>query len=369
MRIAFVVPSLGMQEGQGNVNLELLRRVSRAGHEVDLFTSLVPDEVLTMDGVRLRRLARLPVWQLGNQLMMIASTTRRLRRGRYDLIHADAGMTMRRADVLFCHTITDRWFEIGDEVWRERGLRGANQAAATKFKARLELRQYRTARTVLVGARSAAEDLVARGVDAERIEQVEFGIDAARFRPPTASERAEARAELELAEADFVVAFVGAHGPRKGLPLALDALERAAPGEVLVVAGERRGGEWVASVAERSLPVRMPGKIDDVRRVYWASDVLAYPSRYDAFGMAVLEAMACGLPVVVAKEAGSHEIVRDAGIILATHDVDALRSALDALRFDEARRRTMAGRARELAEKRSWDKAGQTLLDLYARLK
>jgi glycosyltransferase involved in cell wall biosynthesis len=369
VKIAFVVPSLGLQEGQGNINLELLRRVAGAGHSVDVYSSLAPDELLTMDGVTLHRLARLPAWQLGNQFMMLTSTTARVRRGRYDLVHADAGMTLKRADVLVCHTITDRWYELPDEVWHEPGVRGANQAAATKFKARLELRQYRAARRVLVGARSVADDLIVRGVDSERIEVIEFGVDAHRYRPPTPQERAEARAELELADRDFVVAFVGAHGPRKGLPLALEALEVAAPGEVLVVAGERRSGEWASYAADRSLPVRMPGKVEDIHRIFWAADVLAYPSRYDAFGMAVLEAMACGLPVVVAKEAGSHEIVRDAGIILAEHNVASLRGALDALRFDPDRRRAMGERARQIAAARTWDKAGQTLLDLYARLK
>lgn len=369
MRIAFVVPSLGVLEGQGTVNLELLRAVAGAGHEVDVFTSLVPDEVASLSGVRLHMLPRFPRWQFGTQLAMLAATSARLRRRNYDLLHADAGMTLRRADVLVCHTVTAHWYDLPREIWREPGARGANQALATRFKARLELRQFRQARVVLANSRATAEDLASRGVDARKIELLEVGVDHAHFRPPSADERTVARAAFDLRHDDFVVAFIGAHGPRKGLPVALDALAVAAPGEVLVVAGEHRGGELVASATERGLPVRMPGKVSDVREVFWSADVLVYPSRYDAFGMAVLEAMACGLPVVVSADAGSHEIVRDAGFVVAEHSVDALRAALDVLRFDPGRRIAMGERAREIALDRSWGKAGQTLLDLYARLK
>jgi glycosyltransferase involved in cell wall biosynthesis len=369
MRVAFVVPSLGLREGQGNVNLELLRRVAAAGHEVDVFTSLWPPEAGEIERVRLRKLARLPAWQLGNQFMMLGATTRRLRSGRYDLVHADAGMTMRRADVIVAHTISDKWYELPREVWREHGLRGANQAVATRFKARLELKQYREARAVVAATRATAQDLIARGVQPEHIDVIPFGVDGVRFRPPTVEQRAQARAAFSLRPDDFVVLFVGAHGPRKGLEIALESLAVAAPGEALLVAGELRGGEYAEVAERRLLPVRMPGKLDDVVPAYWAADALAYPTRYDQFGMAVLEAMSCGLPVIVAKEAGSHEIVRDAGFVLAEHNADALRAAIDVLRFDPERRARMGRRAREIAQEKTWDKAGAMLANLYARLR
>ena len=364
MRVAFVVPSLGLREGQGGADLELLRRVARAGHDVDVFAANAPDLVRTLRGVRLRKTPRLPAWQLGNQLLSLGSTTARMRRRRYDLIHADAGVTMAPADVLVVHTVTARWLDLPETVWREPGPRGAHEAFATRFKARLELKQAQRARLVAANSQMTKDDLAARGVDPARIEVLPFGVDAERFRPPDPDERARARASFRLEPDAFVALFVGAHGPRKGLPEALEAFEGSP--DTLLIAGEHRSGRWAQRARDRKLNAVMPGKIPDILPAYWAADVLLYPSRYDAFGMAVLEAMACGLPVIVSSAAGAHEIVGDAGIVLNDVDPAAIRAALDRVR-DDPWRSEMGARGRAIALNRTWDETGAMLLNLYSR--
>lgn len=366
MKIAYLVPSLGELEGQGGVDLHLLGAVARAGHRVDVFAGNVSASAATLPGVRIRRLPRLPRWQLGNQLLGLTTSSALLQRRRYDLVYADAGVTFRRADVVACHTLNDAWLRLPASVWREPGLRGAHAAAATRLKARLELGQYRRARAVVANSPKTAADLIARGVEPARVSVVPFGVDAARFRPPRPGERAEARARFGIDDDAFVVAFVGAHGPRKGLPELLDAI--AGADEWVLAAGEHRGGEWARAARRRGVAAVMPGKLADVRPVYWAADALVFPSRYDAFGMAVLEAMACGLPVMVSNAAGSHEIVRDAGLILPEVSARAIRDALDAMRADPRRRIRMGRAARAIAERRTWDEAGRTLLALLEQL-
>lgn len=367
MRIAYLVPSLGLQEGQGTADLELLRRIARAGHRVDVFTSSAPDVVRTLAGITVRPVPRLPAWQLGNQLLSLATTSATLRAARYDLVHADAGVTLRRSDVIAVHTVSARWLELPHAIWRESGLRGRHADAATRFKARLEVAQARAARAVVANSPMTADDLVARGVDRDRITVLPFGVDAERFRPPDDAERAQARASFGIDDDRFVWCFVGAHGPRKGLPLALDVLEEHRDGTHMIVAGEHRGGAWARDAQRRDLPVSMPGKLPDVRRAYWAADAFVFPSRYDAFGMAVLEAMACALPVVVSDAAGARDIARDAGFVLDPTDREAWAEALAALRTDPGRRAALGRRAREIALARDWDEAGRILLDLYER--
>jgi glycosyltransferase involved in cell wall biosynthesis len=368
VKIAFLVPSLGDTEGQGSVDYELLKRAAAAGHEIDVYAGIVRPEAANLPGVRAAKIPRLPAWQFGNQLLSLAATST-LRAGRYDLVHADAGVTLHRADVMLCHTLSSRWLRMPEQIWREPGARGANNAAATKFKARLEIRQYKAARRVLANSLMTAADLAQAGVDPARIAVVPFGVDAGRFRPPSDAERAQARASFGIPPDAFVTLLVGAHGERKGLPLALASLEHATKqgrGEHLLVAGDLRGGRWERAAKQARLPVTMPGKLADARPAYWAADVLTAPSRYDAFGMAVLEAMASGLPVIVSAQTGARDCIEDAGIVLQEHSVPSLRAAIDALRGDEARREAMRKRARELALRRDWDTAGAILLQAYA---
>ena len=215
-----------------------------------------------------------------------------------------------------------------------------------------------------VNSAMTRDDLAARGVEPGKIHVLPFGVDAERFRPPSGEERARARQTFDLSQDDFVALFVGAHGPRKGLPEALGAYEGIRGGERLLVAGEHRSGRWAALARERKLPVVMPGKVPDILPAYWAADVLLYPSRYDAFGMAVLEAMACGLPVIVSVTAGSHEIVGDAGIVLNERNPRHVRAALDRIR-DDPWRAEMGARGRAIALTRTWDETGAMLLNLY----
>lgn len=364
LRIAFCVPSLGLQEGQGRANLELLRRVAAAGHQVDVFTSLAPADARALPGVRIRRIPRLPAWQLGNLLIMLAWTTVTLRRRRYDIIHADAGMLARRVDSIMCHTISARWFDLPRAVWHEPGLRGAHATLASRFKAWLEVRQYRRARIVFANSDATARDLAARGVDPAAITVVPFGVDAARYRPPQPAEHEAARIALGVAHDAFAVCFVGPHGPRKGLPVLIDALRGT---DVhLIAAGDHRGAGTLAHAATAGVVISAPGKLEDVRTAYWAADVFVYPTRYDAFGMAVLEAMACGLPVIVSPEAGAAGLAAEgAGVVLPEVSTDAIREAVADLRADPARREALARAARTVAEGRDWDIAGQTLLVAY----
>jgi glycosyltransferase involved in cell wall biosynthesis len=160
---------------------------------------------------------------------------------------------------------------------------------------------------------------------------VHYGTDPERFRPPSARERAEARRALEWMNDAPVVCFVGALGDRrKGFDTLFDAWTRlCADGAMwdarLAVVGA--GGEleaWRRRAAEAGLADRILflGFQSDVRHVLWAADAVAAPTRYEAFGLAVQEALCCGLPAIVSADAGVAERIPESMHELLIRDPD-----------------------------------------------
>ena len=179
-----------------------------------------------------------------------------------------------------------------------------------------ERRALRSARLVIANSRRTFRDLVDRvGVAPERIGVIYYGIDAEQFRPPLAGERDATRAELGWPADRPVVLFIGALGDRrKGFDTLHKAWEmltrRSATDPLLVVIGQ--GAllpEWQqrtrAAGLERSITYL--GFRNDVPRLVRAADMLVAPTRYEAYGLGVHEALCCGLPAVVSADAGVAE--------------------------------------------------------------
>jgi glycosyltransferase involved in cell wall biosynthesis len=189
---------------------------------------------------------------------------------------------------------------------------------------------------------------------AGRVAVVENGIDTSPYRR-NAETRAEVRRALGIPGQAWVIGSVGRLVPEKSYDLLLRA---AAPllGEAahLVLAGE--GSEGPALRALRStLPagrfIHLPGLRRDVPALLAALDVFALCSRSEGLPLALLEAMASGLPVVATAVGGIGAVLDDsgAGLLIPPGDEAALRSALDRLTRDPARAAEMGRRARQLA--------------------
>ncbi|MFO0972436.1 MAG: glycosyltransferase family 4 protein [Phycisphaerae bacterium] len=146
------------------------------------------------------------------------------------------------------------------------------------------------------------------GLAAERCHVVSPTVDVARFRPARPHERDAMRAALELPADAFVVAWAGRMDDEKNVSLLIDALALAGdalPAMRLLLIGDGPQRDGLARRAEYlgvTGQVRFAGRRADVERCLHAADAFALPSRVESFGIAVLEAMACGLPCVVLGE-------------------------------------------------------------------
>lgn len=204
-------------------------------------------------------------------------------------------------------------------------------------------------------------------VPPERITVTHNGVDT-RFRPPDPVELEVFRRRKGLPER-FIL-FVGTLEPRKNLPTLLEAYAQIArdTDAPLIIGG---GKGWLydsifAKVGELNLGdrVRFAGFLEDDELPLWyaAASVFTLPSLYEGFGIPLIEAMACGTPVVTTSSSSLPEVVGDAGLIVPPTDADQLGAALLRALGDQGLREDLRQRGLAQARKFSWlDMAERTL--------
>ncbi len=201
------------------------------------------------------------------------------------------------------------------------------------------------------------------------------GVDVRRFRPPTAAERAEARAMLGIGE-QFVVLNIGGIDPRKNsikLLRAFLAARRVLAARGLEAALLNAGGatlldyrayresyfeELAASGLEENRDIFMLGVVPEemVRQLYWAADAMAFPSVKEGWGLVVLEALGTRLPVLTSDLPVFREYLRDGenALLVDPGDEGAIAAGLVWLATDGALRHRLATAGPDTAESFSW---------------
>jgi glycosyltransferase involved in cell wall biosynthesis len=159
-------------------------------------------------------------------------------------------------------------------------------------------------------------------------------------------------------EHDSFLLFVSAIEPRKQ-PLQAIAAANAV-GRKLVVVGPPKDSELTAELARRGADVRGYVPKDELVRLYQSAACLVFPSRYEGFGLPVVEAMACGTPVVAAPEPALQEVAGDAAVF-----TDDLAAGIS-LALAERDRLSAAGIAR--ARNFSWRETARLTADVYRSL-
>ena len=205
-----------------------------------------------------------------------------------------------------------------------------------------------------------------------RTRVIPYGIDA-RGWAGTAAERATARAALAVGIDEMALGIAARCVPGKGhevLFAAVAAAQRRAGPLRLLVAGD---GPLLPELRRNAtgIPVSFLGHVADIRMLLHATDALVFPTLSwlgEVFGLAALEAMASGLPVVTSDEGALPEVVADGrtGMVVPAGSVPALAGALVTMAADPARRAAMgeAGRVRA-REVFSLDRMVDATLELY----
>jgi alpha-1,6-mannosyltransferase len=203
---------------------------------------------------------------------------------------------------------------------------------------------YRQFDLVLAPSRVMVQQLEEIGVQGAVHQPL--GIDSHVFRPERRN--AALRAELGLDPDTRLLVYAGRFTPEKKLHVLLDALARLGDPYHLVLIG---GGGGPVPQGERVSHIPFRRDQRQLARLLASCDVLVHPGDCETFGLIVLEAMACGLPVVATTGGGVAELVdADTGILADPNNADSLAGAIDAIyerdlqRMGQAARRKAAGR-------------------------
>jgi radical SAM superfamily enzyme YgiQ (UPF0313 family)/glycosyltransferase involved in cell wall biosynthesis len=232
----------------------------------------------------------------------------------------------------------------------------------------------RRAAAIVTVSESAKHDIERLyGLDRGRVHVV-YEAAAPAFRPVTDLE-ALARTRRKYALGPRTILYVGTIEPRKNLPTLIDAFAgRLRTGELnhqLVCVGPYG---WLSRGLERALErsgvadaVVFAGYVpfEDLPALYSAAEMFVYPSMYEGFGLPVIEAMACGTPVVAGLAAAVAEVGSDAVERVERLDADALGDALVRLARDPARRVCLRDAGLARAGQFSWSRAARQTLDIY----
>jgi glycosyltransferase involved in cell wall biosynthesis len=237
---------------------------------------------------------------------------------------------------------------------------------STRFNARCAFR-------VLADSEATCRDLIQfYRVPPGRIAVVYPGRDESLRPVQDPAVLAAVRARYGLAQHYFL--YVGTLHPRKNLVRLVQAFARVAgdldPGLQLVLGGKQGWlhQDILAEVQRLGLGTRvvLPGYVpaDDLPALLSGALAFAFPSLYEGFGFPVLEAMACGTPVLCSNASSLPEVAGDAALLADPLDVEALAAGLRRLASDADLRRSLAARGSLQVQRFSWPRAAAAVLEL-----
>ena len=157
------------------------------------------------------------------------------------------------------------------------------------------------------------------------------------------------------------VLAVSSPTPNKNFALVVKALEHLREGSFDVVVAGKTDRDVLRGAWPQSDRVKYVGYISDeeLRALYENAGVFVFPSLYEGFGIPVIEAMACGCPVIASNTASLPEVCGDAALYVSPHDAPGLAQAIERVMSDEVERQRLVRLGRQRAERFSWTAAAQ----------
>jgi glycosyltransferase involved in cell wall biosynthesis len=239
---------------------------------------------------------------------------------------------------------------------------------------KLMVKRLQRAEVIITISEFSKKDIIAyTGIPASRVRVIYLGVES-HFAPLTSQPAlADILSRYELKPKQFVL-YVGNTMPHKNVRRTAEAVKIVRckyPGIVLAVAGarDRYRADLEKAVMDMGVSdgVRFLGPIpeDELPLLYNAAAVFIFPSLYEGFGLPVLEAMACGTPVVTSNAASLPEVVGDAAITIDPRSSEAIATAVQSVLEDPCLAAELSRRGVERARGFSWKRAAEQHLSVY----
>lgn len=362
MKIAVMVKNFTRSGGAERYAVEVTRRLKNRGHDIDLYSRFTDGSAA--DGMTLVPVPNRHTYRsVANSLAYAHDTARLLEGKHYDIIHShERGY---RQDVLTVHTFCYRSGFVNERSFTKRLIK-YHLSPRSLMYLWLEKRQMTSPRL------AAVSDVIRRDIQkcygrTEGVRVITPGVDYEWFSPEGIA-GLRPRHRSDASPGDLTVLFVGGEFRRKGLDALIPAIGEKI--KLIVVGRGERLKHYRRLVADCGVEdrVEFTGHIeDDIRRYYAVADVVVLPSLREAFGMSVLEGMACGLPVIVSPVAGTAGLIQEGKNGLLAGTVDELKAALERMR-DRGVRSKMGEEARKTAKSCSWDRITDDYEELFTEL-
>ena len=358
----------------------LAQRLIAYGQPVHVLTSqhsqfhpdgLPPEDVI--DGIPVRRVYSRGVGKFGSLLYMLGGWWYLMRHSRRGIYHANAVGAAGWLAVAARYLLGGRCL-----VKMRLGCHGYEENYASGIARWQLVTLLRLADRVQVVSSELERMVGNMGVQVDRVVRIPNAVDTAVYCPASVEEKTAMRTRLGLPLHNTILLWVGRLDPIKGLDVLLRAWallkQHMRETALLVLVGDGPERDKLLALMKRlgvAETVRMVGAQGSVREYYWAADIFVLPSRSEGLSGALVEAMACGLPVIASNVGGALDVIQEGknGTLFGLEDCKQLAQELATMIAMPVRWAEMGAQARETVKAYAeLDVVVQQLHDLYRQL-
>jgi UDP-glucose:(heptosyl)LPS alpha-1,3-glucosyltransferase len=362
--IAVVIPKYGLVGGAEQFASELTEKLSIGGqNSFHVFANRWQSD---FSAVRFHKIPIVSFPKFMTTISFAWFAGRRIRQNNVSLVHSHERIFS--ADLFTLHGIPHRYW-----VHSVRCKRMSLYDLATAWVEKKLVYEGHCSRFIAVSGLTRDIFLQEYPIDPDSVSVIHPGVNLSDYAGKSNARHA-ARKALNIRDDDPVIVFASMNFEIKGLDnimLALARLKKQNKSVKLIVAGKGNMTKYekLAKDAQISENIIFTGTVtkDKLIDLYLAGDLYMMLSRFDTFGMVVLEAMAAGLPVMISNRVGAKDLIKDEKngfIIPDASDYDYIASRLTLL-LDKKIRTEMSAAAHQTASENTWDKVAKKYSDLY----